>query len=41
MQDGPLMVGVSGMRGIVGASLTPEIAARFAGICINRYRAIE
>ncbi len=31
MQDGPLMVGVSGMRGIVGASLTPEIAARFAG----------
>ncbi|MCW5775034.1 MAG: hypothetical protein KIS87_01120 [Phycisphaeraceae bacterium] len=31
MGDGPLMVGVSGMRGIVGASLTPEVAARFAG----------
>ncbi len=31
MTDAPLMVGVSGMRGIVGASLTPEVAARFAG----------
>lgn len=28
--DAPLMLGVSGMRGIVGASLTPDIAARFA-----------
>ncbi len=27
----PLMVSVSGLRGIVGASLTPEVAARFAG----------
>src|ERR1043165_713328 len=26
----PLMVGVSGLRGIVGKSLTPEVAARFA-----------
>ncbi|GIK20465.1 MAG: phosphoglucosamine mutase [Leptolyngbya sp. PLA2] len=30
MRDGPLMVGVSGMRGIVGTSLTTEVAARFA-----------
>lgn len=29
--DAPLMVSVSGCRGIVGASLTPEVAARFAG----------
>lgn len=28
--DAPLMLGVSGLRGIVGRSLTPEIAARFA-----------
>ncbi len=27
----PLMLGVSGCRGIVGASLTPEVAARYAG----------
>lgn len=26
----PLMLGVSGLRGIVGQSLTPEVAARFA-----------
>lgn len=31
MSDAPLMVGVSGLRGIVGKSLTPEVAARFAG----------
>ncbi len=30
-ESAPLMVGVSGLRGIVGASLTPEVAARFAG----------
>jgi phosphomannomutase len=29
--DAPLMLSVSGCRGIVGASLTPEVAARFAG----------
>src|SRR5262245_57510919 len=29
--DAPLMLGVSGLRGIVGQSLTPEVAARFAG----------
>ncbi len=29
--DAPLMVSVSGCRGIVGKSLTPEVAARFAG----------
>ena len=28
---GPLMVGVSGLRGIVGGSLTPEVVARYAG----------
>lgn len=31
MSDAPLMLGVSGLRGIVGKSLTPEVAARFAG----------
>ncbi len=30
MTDAPLMLGVSGLRGIVGKSLTPEVAARFA-----------
>ena len=29
--DAPLMVGVSGLRGIVGESLTPEVVVRFAG----------
>ncbi|MEM1184154.1 MAG: phosphoglucosamine mutase [Planctomycetota bacterium] len=29
--DAPLIVGVSGLRGIVGESLTPEVAVRFAG----------
>ncbi|MEO1534519.1 MAG: phosphoglucosamine mutase [Planctomycetota bacterium] len=28
----PLMIGVSGLRGIVGESLTPEVAMRFAGV---------
>lgn len=31
MSDSPLMLGVSGMRGIVGGSLTPEVVARFSG----------
>jgi phosphomannomutase len=31
MSDAPLMLGVSGLRGIVGQSLTPEVAMRFAG----------
>ncbi len=30
MSEAPLMVGVSGLRGIVGKSLTPEVATRFA-----------
>ncbi len=30
MSDAPLMLGVSGLRGIVGQSLTPEVATRFA-----------
>ncbi|MEO1585568.1 MAG: hypothetical protein AAFR96_13480, partial [Planctomycetota bacterium] len=29
--EAPLMIGVSGLRGIVGESLTPEVAMRFAG----------
>ncbi len=29
--NAPLMLSVSGLRGIVGHSLTPEVAARFAG----------
>lgn len=31
MADGPLMLGVSGCRGIVGASLTHDVATRYAG----------
>lgn len=31
MGDAPLMLGVSGLRGIVGESLTPEVATRYAG----------
>lgn len=31
MSDAPLMLGVSGLRGIVGESLTPEVAVRYAG----------
>ena len=31
MNDAPLIVGVSGLRGIVGESLTPEVAVRYAG----------
>ncbi|MAY75648.1 MAG: phosphoglucosamine mutase [Phycisphaerae bacterium] len=30
MTEAPLIVGVSGLRGIVGKSLTPEVAVRFA-----------
>lgn len=30
MTHAPLMIGVSGLRGVVGASLTPSVAARFA-----------
>ncbi|MFN0133194.1 MAG: phosphoglucosamine mutase [Phycisphaerales bacterium] len=33
MSDSPLMVGVSGLRGIVGGSLTREVAEAFAGAC--------
>lgn len=31
MSQSPLMLGVSGCRGIVGESLTPEVVARYAG----------
>ncbi len=31
MGGAPLIVGVSGLRGIVGESLTPEVAVRYAG----------
>lgn len=31
MSDAPLILGVSGLRGIVGKSLTPEVAVRYAG----------
>ena len=31
MGDAPLIVGVSGLRGIVGESLTPEVVVRYAG----------
>jgi phosphomannomutase len=31
MSEAPLILGVSGLRGIVGTSLTPEVAVRFAG----------
>lgn len=32
MSDVPLILGVSGLRGIVGENLTPEVAVRFAGV---------
>jgi phosphomannomutase len=32
MSDAPLMIGVSGLRGIVGESLTPEVAVRYAQV---------
>ena len=31
MRDAPLILGVSGLRGIVGENLTPEVAVRYAG----------
>lgn len=31
MANAPLILGVSGLRGIVGESLTPEVAVRYAG----------
>ena len=31
MSEAPLILGVSGLRGIVGESLTPELAVRYAG----------
>jgi phosphomannomutase len=31
-QDAPLMLSVSGCRGIFGKTITPEVAARFAGV---------
>ncbi|MHC4246809.1 MAG: phosphoglucosamine mutase [Planctomycetota bacterium] len=31
MPDAPLMLSISGARGIVGATMTPEIVARYAG----------
>ncbi len=31
MSEAPLILGVSGLRGIVGESLTPEVAVRYAG----------
>jgi len=31
VSEAPLILGVSGLRGIVGESLTPEVAARYAG----------
>lgn len=39
MSDAPLILGVSGLRGIVGESLTPEVAVRYAaafGEWLNR-----
>jgi phosphomannomutase len=30
MNDAPLMLGVSGLRGLIGRSLTPALAARYA-----------
>ncbi len=31
MDSSPLMLSISGLRGVIGASLTPEVAARYAG----------
>jgi len=38
MADAPLMVSVSGCRGIVGASLTPDVLAAFAGAWAGQVR---
>jgi len=38
-EPAPLMLSVSGLRGIVGASLTPEVAARFGGAVAGWARA--
>lgn len=35
VSDAPLMLSVSGCRGIVGATMTPEAAARFAGAFVG------
>src|SRR5687768_14804626 len=41
MSDAPLMLSVSGLRGLIGKSLTPPVAARYAaafGECIKQQR---
>lgn len=38
MADAPLMLSVSGCRGIVGGSLTPGVIVRFAGVVAERAR---
>ena len=34
----PLMLSVSGLRGVVGSSLTPAVAARFVGVLARHFR---
>ncbi len=39
MEDAPLMLSVSGMRGWIGSTMTPEAAGRFAGAFASEVRA--
>ncbi|MFI4898396.1 MAG: phosphoglucosamine mutase [Phycisphaerales bacterium JB059] len=41
MGEAPLILGVSGLRGIVGESLTPEVARRYAGVVGEWFRGFE
>lgn len=41
MGEVPLILGVSGLRGIVGESLTPEVAAKYAGVVGTWFREYE
>ena len=40
MSDAPLMLSVSGARGIVGATMTPEVAERYAGAWGSHLRSV-
>jgi phosphomannomutase len=41
MGEAPLILGVSGLRGIVGESLTPEVATRYASVVGEWFRGFD
>ncbi len=41
MSDAPLMLSVSGLRGLIGKSLTPDVAARYAAAVGNWFAATK